>query len=192
MKVLLKLITILTFFSISYLTNAQKSDLINPDENNFKSIIKIEVAQGGIQFENKCKKKNSLVLSLQYSFAGLANKDKRDFQITPEYRSYLSQKKEWPEGLYLGNYIFFKDYVVARDMESNGLQIYSQDLVKIAGFGLKLGYQRKLKNRIPIDIGMGLGYNLFRDVTHKIGIEIIKESTDYLNFTGGLSIGYIF
>jgi hypothetical protein len=192
MKILLKSLIIITFFSFTYPIKAQETSLINPDKNNFKSIIKIEVAQGGIQFENKNKKKTSLVLSLQYSFAGLANKDKYDFQITPEYRFYLSQKREWPEGFYLGNYIFYKDYVVARDMKSNGLMIYSKDLVKTAGFGLKLGYQRKLTNRIPIDFAMGLGYNVFRDVTHIFGIEIIKESTHYLNFTGGLSIGYIF
>jgi hypothetical protein len=192
MKILLKSFTIITFFSFTYPIKAQETSLINPDKNNFKSIIKIEVAQGGIQFENKSKKKTSLVLSLQYSFVGLANKDKYDFQITPEYRFYLSQKREWPEGFYLGNYIFYKDYVVARDMKSSGLMIYSKDLVKTAGFGLKLGYQRKLTNRIPIDFGIGLGYNVFRDVTHKFGIEIIKESTHYLNFTGGLSIGYIF
>ena len=77
-------------------------------------------------------------------------------------------------------------------MKSNGLTIYSKDLVKTAGFGLKLGYQKKITDRIPIDFGMGLGYNLFREVTHKCGIEIINESTHYLNFTGGLSIGYIF
>lgn len=192
MKVLLNLTTIFTIFSIAYPITAQESNLLNPNENNLKSIIKIEVAQGGIQFENKNKMKNSFILSLQYSYAGLADKNKYDFQITPEYRFYLSQKKEWPEGFYLGNYLFFKDYVVARDMKSNGLIIYSEDLVKTAGFGLKLGYQKKLTDRIPIDIGMGLGYNIFRDVTHKIGIEIIKESTHYLNFTGGLSIGYIF
>ena len=192
MKILLKLFSIVTLFSISWSIKAQVTSLIHPDGNNFKSIIKIEVAQGGIQFENKSKKKASLILSLQYSFAGLADEDKHDFQITPEYRFYLSQKKEWPEGFYLGNYIFYKDYVVARDMKSNGLIIYSKDLVKTTGFGLKLGYQRKLTNRIPIDFGMGLGYNVFRDVTHKIGIEIIKESSHYLNFTGGLSIGYIF
>jgi hypothetical protein len=192
MKILLKSFTIITFFSFTYPIKAQETSLINTDKNNSISIVKIEVAQGGIQFENKSKKKTSLVLSLQYSFAGLANKDKYDFQITPEYRFYLSKKREWPEGFYLGNYIFYKDYVVARDMKSNGLMIYSKDLVKTAGFGLKLGYQRKLTNRIPIDFGMGLGYNVFRNVTHKFGIEIIKESTHYLNFTGGLSIGYIF
>ena len=191
MKVLLKLFTIITFFLIPFPIKAQESGLINPYENNFKSIIKIEVAQGGIEFEKKSNKKTSLVLSLQYSFAGLANNDKYNFQITPEYRFYLSQKKEWPEGFYVGNYLFYKDYVVARDMKSNGLMIYSKDLVKTAGFGLKFGYQWKLTNRIPIDLGVGLGYNVFRDVTHKIGIEIIKESTHYLNFTGGLSIGYI-
>ena len=191
MKVLLKLFTIITFSLISFPIKAQEYSLINPDENNFKSIIKIEVAQGGIEFETKSNKKTSLVLSLQYSFAGLTNKDKYNFQITPEYRFYLSQEKEWPEGFYVGNYLFYKDYVVARDMKSNGLMIYSKDLVKTAGLGLKFGYQRKLTNRIPMDIGMGLGYNVFRDVTHKIGIEIIKESTHYLNFTGGLSFGYI-
>lgn len=192
MKVLINLITVFTIFSIAYPIKAQESNLINPNENKLKSIIKIEFAQGGIEFENKSTKKNSFTLSVQYSYVGLANKDKYNFQITPEYRFYLSQKKEWPEGFYLGNYIFYKDYVVARDMKSNGLLIYSKDLVKTAGFGLKLGYQIKLTNRIPIDFGMGLGYNLFRDVTHKMGIEIIKESTHYLNFTGGLSIGYIF
>jgi hypothetical protein len=192
MKGLINLVTILTFFSLAYPIKAQKSNLINQNGTNLKSIIKIEFALGGIQFERKNKKKNSFTLSLQYSYAGLVDKDKFDFQITPEYRFYLSQKREWPEGFYLGNYLFYKDYIVARNIESNGLMIYSKDLVKTAGFGLKLGYQKKLANRIPIDFGMGLGYNIFRDVKHKIGIEIINESTHYLNFTGGLSIGYIF
>ena len=192
MKGLINLISILSFFSLAYPIKAQESNLINQNETDLKSIIKIEFALGGIQFERKNIKKNSFILSLQYRYAGLADKDKFDFQITPEYRFYLSQKREWPEGFYLGNYIFYKDYIVARDMESNGLMIYSKDLVKTAGFGLKLGYQKKLANRIPIDFGMGLGYNIFRDVKHKIGIEIINESTHYLNFTGGLSIGYIF
>jgi hypothetical protein len=192
MKGLKNIIIILTFFSLIYPIKAQESNLTNQNGTNLKSIIKIEFALGGIQFERKNIKKSSFILSLQYRYAGLADKDKFDFQITPEYRFYLSQKREWPEGFYLGNYLFYKDYIVARDMESNGLMIYSKDLVKTAGFGLKLGYQKKLANRIPIDFGMGLGYNIFRNVRHKLGIEIINESTHYLNFTGGLSIGYIF
>ena len=57
MKILLKLFTIITFFSISYPINAQESSLINPDENNLKSIIKIEVAQGGINLKIKARRK---------------------------------------------------------------------------------------------------------------------------------------
>jgi hypothetical protein len=175
MKRLINLITILTFFSLAHPIKAQESNLINQNGTNLKSIIKIEFAIGGIQFERKNIKKNSFILSLQYRYAGLADKDKFDFQITPEYRFYLSQKREWPEGLYLGNYLFYKDYIVARDIESNGLMIYSKDLIKTAGFGLKLGYQKKIAKRIPIDFGMGLGYNLFRDVKHKIGIELLMN-----------------
>ena len=192
MKVILNLTTILTFIYISLPLKAQNSNFINSNENTLKSIIKIEFAQGGIQFENKNKKKTSFNLSIQYNYSGLVDKDKYNFQITPEYRIYTSQKKEWPAGFYFGPYLFFKDYVVARDMKSNGSLIYSKDLVKTAGFGLMFGYQIKLTKRIPLDFGMGLGYNIFRDVKHKIGVEIINESTHYLNFTGSLSIGYIF
>jgi hypothetical protein len=88
--------------------------------------------------------------------------------------------------------LFYKDYVVARDMESNGSNIYSRDFVKTAGAGLKTGYILKIADRIPIDFTIGLGYNLFCNVNHKLGVIIIEESTHYLNFTAGLSLGYIF
>ena len=91
MKVFLKLITILTFISTVYPIKAQESNLINSSENKLKSIIKFEFAIGGIQFENKSYKKSSFNFTLQYRFAGLADKDKYDFQITPEYRFYLSK-----------------------------------------------------------------------------------------------------
>ena len=88
--------------------------------------------------------------------------------------------------------IYFIGLCCCARYEIQWLTYILKGLCKNSRIWFKPGYQRKLTNRIPIDLGMGLGYNVFRDVTHKIGIEIINESTHYLNFTGGLSIGYIF
>jgi hypothetical protein len=197
--ILLFIITVTSGYNFGQGINNDRSQDNNRDkvpglltEKSYKSIIKIELAQGGLQFEHKNKKKNSLHLSLQYSYSSFFNKDDYNVQITPEFRFYLSNRRAWPYGFYLANYLFYKDYIVARDMKSNGNLIYSKDLVKTSGLGLKAGYQSYLANRITVDFGMGLGYNIFRDVKHELGVLIIEESTHYLNFTGALSFGYTF
>jgi len=191
-KIISKLATVFALILCGHYLLAQDNVGGVGIEKSYKSIIKIELAQGGLQFEQKNKKKNSLHFSLQYSYSAFFNKDDYDFQVTPEYRFYLSNRRAWPYGLYLSNYLFYKDYIVARDMKSSGNLIYSKDLVKTAGLGIKLGYHKKLAERITLDFGMGLGYNIFRDVKHELGVSIIEESTHYLNFTGALSIGYAF
>jgi hypothetical protein len=184
------LIPFLIFYS--RVTDGQVLNSQDTIEKQHKSIIKLEIVFGGIQYEHRIAKKSSFQISIQYAYKGLNNKDEYDFQFTPEYRLYLTQKKGWADGFYLGSYLFYKDYVVARDMESNGSNIYSKDLVKTAGVGLKSGYSLKIADRIPIDFTIGFGYNLFCDVIHKQGVVMIDESSDYVNFTGGISFGYIF
>ncbi|SHE77433.1 Protein of unknown function [Mariniphaga anaerophila] len=158
----------------------------------FSNVIKVGVAPGGIEYEYRTGNKTSVNLAIHYSYAGLANPDNYNLQITPEFRYYFSKNKKWAEGFYLGGYLFYKDYRVARDMESGSSSVYSRDDVKTAGVGLKPGYQFVLDKRITFDFGLGLGYNLYCDVTHKEGEEIINESTHHLNFTGGMTIGFLF
>lgn len=128
-------------------------------------------------------------MSVLYSYKGLINSDNKDFQIVPEYRHYFS-KKEWPAGFFVGSYAFFKNYIVARDMDSYGSKVFSKDWVKTSGIGLKIGYQWLLVDRISFDMSMGLGYNIYCDVVHKEGVIIIDENSHDLNFSGMLSFGY--
>jgi hypothetical protein len=154
------------------------------------SVLKLGLRPGGIEYEHKTSNSTSVNLALYYNYKGLVNKDDYDFQITPEFRYYLSNGMNWAEGFYLGSYLFYKDYIVARDIESNGVSVYSRDDVKTAGPGIKTGFQYNIIDWISLDFGIGLGYNLYRDVKNKTGNNIIKESTHHLNFTGGLSIGF--
>ena len=155
------------------------------------SVIKLDITFGGLQYEFKTGEHNSINLGVLYSFAGLANHDKFDFQITPEYRYYFSQKSGWPSGFYLAEYLFYKDYMVTRD-QGSGYSVFSRDHVKTAGMGLKPGYQFVFADRFSFDFGLGFGYNLYRSVEHQVGFAIIDEASHNFNFTGGLTIGYIF
>jgi hypothetical protein len=57
-----------------------------------------------------------------------------------------------------------------------------------------IGYQMKFGNtdRIPLDITMGFGYNIYRDVNHLEGVEIIEESSYFINFLGQITFGFTF
>jgi hypothetical protein len=162
---------------------------VHAQHSNGNSVLKLGLIPGGLEYEHKTSVNTSINFALYYRYKGLVNKDFYDFQITPEFRFYFSKSRNWAEGFYLGSYLFYKDYIVARDTELNGISSYSRDDVKTAGIGLKPGFQFNLLEWITFDLGLGLGYNLYRDVAHKAGNRIIDESSHYLNFTGGITIG---
>ncbi len=179
---ILKIAAVLILFCFQ--VQAQNSDV--------NSVLKLGIIPGGIEYEHKTSNNTSINFAIYYRYAGLVNRDNYDFQISPEFRFYLSRNKNWADGFYLGSYLFYKDYIVARDVESNGYIAYSRDDVTTAGIGLKAGYQYNMAEWISLDFGMGFGYNAYRAVTHKTGFEIINEPTHYLNFTGGMAIGIKF
>jgi hypothetical protein len=178
----IKITSVFVLFCLQIQAQSHSSDL--------NSVIKLGLRPGGIEYEHKTGLHTSVNLALYYNYKGLINKDDYDFQITPEFRYYLSNGVIGTEGFYLGSYLFYKDYIVARNIETNNVVVYSRDDVKTAGIGLKTGFQFNIIERISLDFGMGLGYNLYRDVSHKTGDIIINESTHHLNFTGGLAIGF--
>jgi hypothetical protein len=176
-----------------YCFQVQARDLKSFDnKSEVNSILKLGLTPGGVEYEHKTSDNTSINFAINYNYKGLVNRDDYGFQITPEFRFYLSKNKNWAEGFYIGSYLFYKDYIVARDIELNGFGAYSRDDVKTAGIGLKSGYQFNMLDWISLDFGMGFGYNLYRDVLHKTGNNIINESTHHLNFTGGLAIGFKF
>jgi hypothetical protein len=182
MKHFLKLISITILILFFKSLNASNNYSSNNSYEGYQSVIKLDISMGGLHYEYKYNKQSSLNMFLQLS--NFTTQDKLDFQITPEYKFYLSRKNEYAKGFYVGSYLFYKDYLVARDG--------GKDYVKTAGLGLLSGYQWIIARRFTLDFGLGLGYNIFRDVSHKTTVKIIDESTHYLNFTGELSIGYSF
>lgn len=186
-EIIIGLLLIHTFCSTIVGSESQMDDTLSRNKN----ILKVETFAGGIQFEHRICKRSSFQMSVIYGYRGLIDNDYKDFQVVPEYRYYLSEK-EWPAGFFVGSYAFFKNYIVARDMDSYGSKIFSKDLVKTSGIGLKVGYQWLLVDKISFDISMGLGYNIYCDVLHKEGVIIIEEDSHYFNFSGMLSFGYLF
>lgn len=183
-------IAYLFILGYSNLAKAGNTILANPLDENYRSIIKVELYFGGIEYEYKLNDQSSLNLSMQMN--GILNLDKHDLQIIPEYKYYLSRWLGSPNGFYLGSYLFYRDYNVSKNIQSEGLMIYSRDYVKTAGLGVKIGYQTLFLERFSFDFGVGLGYNVFRDVKHALGIGILNESSLNKSITGGVTVGYAF
>lgn len=180
-------------FFFSLFANSVLAKQITPSENDSStSQIKVEFVFGGIQYEKMIGKRTSLNFGVQYSPKVFSNPDDYDFQLTPEMRFYFSKRNLPFEGFYFGPYLFYKDYIVAREIESAGVTKYSADLVTTTGMGMKIGYSCELFRNVILDLGLGFGFNFTCNVKHKEGFPIIDESSHYFNATGGMTIGYAF
>jgi hypothetical protein len=176
--------------SFNYSVKAGNNDQADAVDDNYRSIIKLEFYLGGIQYEYRTGYRSTLNLSMQLN--GIFNLDKHDLQITPEYKYYFSSWKGSPYGLYVGSYLFYRDYNISKNILSEGFMVYSRDLVKTGGVGLKLGFQTLVLDQFSFDFGIGLGYNVFRDVKTAFGVGIVNESTLNTSVTGGVTVGYAF
>ncbi|PIF06732.1 MAG: hypothetical protein CSA36_00130 [Draconibacterium sp.] len=182
---------------IIFLLSFNKSYSINQNQqkaesNDMKSVIKIEFSRGGIQYERQIQNNFSFNIALTYNYLKFFNPDKYFAQITPEVRYYFLKNSTWPKGAYLSCFLFANDYIVARDKTKNLVTLYSKDNVKTAGIGLKPGYQFKRNDRFCFDISLGFGYNIYCDVDHSEGFVLINKESHKLNFTGFITVGYLF
>lgn len=94
------------------------------------------------------------------------------FFINPEYRFYLSKKKEGMQGFYVAGNAIFRNFVSR------------EESVTSVGAGTHMGLQWQVFDRMIIDWNM-LGIRLDGDVAGDSG-------NNGLNFTSGLSLGVAF
>jgi hypothetical protein len=187
------LITILYTSTISF--NAYAIPGLNRNsDTTYKNNLKLELLFGGIQFEKMVHDKGSIQLSIGYSYHQISDPNSYSFHVIPEYRFYPMNKQIWPTGIYIGSFLYYKDFIVARDIEQNNMTLFSRDKVKTGGIGVNTGYQWFLgkKKRMTTNIEFGFGYNIFRNVNHLDGFAIIDEDTYNFNFIGGITLGYAF
>ncbi|MCV9387271.1 DUF3575 domain-containing protein [Reichenbachiella ulvae] len=181
-----RILLLILFITYSLVSKAQNTE--------YNSMIKFETVHGGLHFTQKIKDRSSISIIVNYDLRYLINPNYYDLQISPEYRFHLSKKNAWPRGFYIGTYLFFKDFVVARPIEQNNIMIDSKDEIVTAGIGIKPGYQLTFpaSGRWVIDWGLGFGYNIYRDVNNVEGVPIINEDSYDVNFSANIAVGYVF
>ena len=158
----------------------------------YKSIIKVEVLNGGLQFEQKIKENSSVNVGIQYGYELIFNPKEYDYNLTLDYRYSFSNKRNFIFDFYLGGLAYYKDYSVADDKETNSGITYSRDNVKTIGLGLKGGMERRFLDRFKYEFFFGIGYNIYKDIKNIEGVPILNPDKLNINAVAGLNFGYLF
>lgn len=181
-------------------TNALKVDIFQPI-----------VSTLALSFEHKLSESSSFQVGLSGTFgykdgSGFSNTDRPStsgFTITPEYRYYLSERREALEGFYAAPYLRYQ-YLSQTGRyytNINGGAGYSQDYnasLNSFGLGLIVGRHWIFKQRFSLDIYAGPGYNFTGVSSDKQGYS--PQKGDFLGYSndfnydlrGGVTFGIAF
>jgi hypothetical protein len=140
MKVKLFFLTLLTFLAFANFSHAQDGK---------KNIIKVNllspiVRTGSFFYERVITDKSSLQLGLLYTGYSTEGTKLRGFGITPEYRFYLSQSKQAPQGFFVAPFLRYEN------LELTNLN--DQATLSTFGGGLVIGGQWVFSNIVSLDI----------------------------------------
>jgi hypothetical protein len=128
--------------------------------------------------------------SLADDFEGISNPRVSGFNVTPQYRFYLSQRSYAPKGLYVAPYLryyrlsFETDYQDDFDMASVGGSLRAR--YSTTGLGAQLGYQWIVNDLFTVDwyfLGLGLylygvGVEAHIEQARGVGLEEIRARID--------------
>ena len=107
------------------------------------------------------------------------------FAITPEFRYYLSENREIPNGAFIAPFLRYHNYKgESADLEPTDPE-YAKASVSILGGGLVVGVQRVFKDVISLSAFIGPSYS-----TANISYEDNDESVnlDFGAFDGGFGV----
>lgn len=193
-------------------TNVLKVDIIQPLINTV-----------AVSFEHKLSPSSSFQLSVagtfgykdggHFNFSNGSNgyyysgqNSTSGFAITPEYRFYLSEKHEAPEGFYVAPYVRYQHLSTTSDSylynpmtgTASSSQRYEASL-NAFGLGVIVGKHWIFKKRFSIDLYVGPGYTFTDTSSNEPGYQPRKGdfvgqlgSDNNYDFRGGATFGIAF
>jgi hypothetical protein len=134
------------------------------------NIIKVNILSplvktGSFFFEHKLNESSSLQLGGLFTSYNIGDTDLSGFAITPEYRYYLSDRKEAMEGFYVAPFLRYQNLTLKSTYTSyNGTGTgTSQQTEKASldtfGGGILIGHQWIFKQHFSLDLFLGPSYN---------------------------------
>ena len=187
MKKIIILLSLLTAILISSTTTAQ--DKMNLLKTSLSAPL---IRTYTLAFERVLNPDMSLQLGGNY-FAGWKFGDNRfnGYAITPEFRYYLSESKEAPDGGFIAPYARYG--VTGIKMGEPGDEDYGKAEVRMIGGGLLIGTQRIFKNLISLEAFIGPAYyNAKLDVESGIEEDFALTLLDGWSVRLGVTIGILF
>ena len=81
------------------------------------------------------------------------------FAVTPEFRYYLSEKKDAPSGGFIAPFVRYQSYSLTSKDLDQGDPEYAKGTLSAIGGGILVGYQRLFKETISLSAFIGPAYN---------------------------------
>jgi hypothetical protein len=141
-KVKILFALLIAIFSLSSSSFAQDGK-----KNIFKvNMISPIVRTGSFFYERAITQKSSLQLGVFYTGYSIDDTKLRGFGITPEYRFYLSQSKEAPQGFFVAPFVRYESL----NLSTNSAR--DEATLSTFGGGVLIGGQWIFSNIISLDI----------------------------------------
>jgi hypothetical protein len=141
-------LVLIAIFSVTIAANAQQSK-----QNVFKaSLMSPLVRTGSFFYERALDENKSVQLGFFYSGISVEDTRFRGFGITPEFRLYLSEKRQAPAGIFVAPYLRYQNFDLSYGDVASAT--YSS-----LGGGLLVGSQRVLSNIISLEAFIGPSYS---------------------------------
>jgi hypothetical protein len=121
--------------------------------NIFSPIVKT----GSFFYERKLNEKSTAQLGVGFTAYNRSGIKITGIFFTPEYRFYLSNDKEAPQGFYIGPYIRYQNLKI----EDTSVDPSTPDKATLSTFGggISIGHQWIFSDIISLDIFIGPNYN---------------------------------
>jgi len=129
--------------------------------NIFSPLVKT----GSFFYERKLNENSSLQLGLLFTSWKPGDTEVSGFAITPEYRFYLSERSDAPEGFYVGPFLRYQNLTLKATYTDynpdTGASYTNTDEASLNTFGggVVVGRQWLFKERFSLDVFLGPSYN---------------------------------
>lgn len=128
------------------------------------NILSPLVKTGSFFFEHKLSSSSSVQLGALFTSWSTGDTKVSGWAITPEYRFYLSESKEAPQGFYVAPFVRYQNLTLKNSYlayDNNGMP-YTQTAeasLNTFGGGILIGHQWIFKQRFSLDAFLGPSYN---------------------------------
>jgi len=129
------------------------------------NILSPLVKTGSFFYEHKLSSSSSFQIGGLFTSYSVGDTDLSGFAITPEYRFYLSERKEAMEGFYVAPFLRYqnltlKDTYTTYNSNGNGTGTQTNKAsLDTFGGGILIGHQWIFKQRFSLDTFLGPSYN---------------------------------